>query len=250
MAAHARPADYPGAPATVADAAAAGAPLRATFWGMGDAVIAIVGGFGIGLLFGAVSRALDWQGGVVLLLGAVLPWLALGGWPLFATWRWGNGPRVDLGLTVRSRDVLWGLGGGLLALVLGTSAVLLTEWLLGDLESGASQRADRIAESGDRWQLVVFALLVGLAAPVVEEIAFRGLLWAALCRAGASPLVAWVITTLVFVVAHLEWRRILILLISGAVFGLLRLRTGRLGAPILAHALVNTAGAVSIPFPG
>lgn len=246
----ARPAAYPGAPVTVAEAASARAPLRPTRWGITDAVIAIGGAFAIGLLYGAVTRAAGWSGGLVLLLGAVVPWLALAGWPLLAAARWGNGARIDLGLDVRFGDVWRGLLGGVVALALGLAAVQLSEWLFGDLDSRASERGVDIAQVGERWQLVVFALLVAFVAPVVEEIAFRGMLWAALGRAGVSPLATWLLTTLVFALAHFEWRRLLVVLASGAVFGFLRLRTGRLGAPIVAHSANNAAGAVGIPFTG
>lgn len=245
----ARPADYPGAPPTVAEAAGAGVPLRPTRWGIGDAVIAIVGALLIGLLYTAVTRAAGWSGGLVLLIGAAVPWLALAGWPLFAVARWGNGARIDLGLEVRLGDVWRGAAGGVVAMALGLAAVQVSERLFGGFDAAAWQRGQRIAEIGERWQLVAFALLVAFAGPVVEELAFRGLLWAALCRAGASPVAAWLITTSVFALAHFEWRRVLVVLASGAVFGFLRMRTGRLGAPIVAHVANNTAGAVAIPFP-
>jgi membrane protease YdiL (CAAX protease family) len=74
--------------------------------------------------------------------------------------------------------------------------------------------------------------------PIVEEVLFRGWLQPALVDAGWSVPVAIVFTSVVFGVLH-PW--VFTATFYGLLFGLLRERTGRLSAPIVAHAAVNTA---------
>ncbi|MGI9197125.1 MAG: CPBP family intramembrane glutamic endopeptidase, partial [Candidatus Nanopelagicales bacterium] len=80
-------------------------------------------------------------------------------------------------------------------------------------------------------------------APLVEEIAFRGLGYNAIAKKGLRSGWVIVITTLAFSLFHLEPVRIPILLASGAILGILRWRTRSLGASIVAHAINNLPGA-------
>lgn len=229
-------------------AAAAGVALRVPRWGIGDAVVALVGSFAIGLAVSGATGLAGWSGPWVILAGAVLPWLAIAGWPVLATRRFGNGPRIDLGLSFTVRDGATGLFGGIVSLTLGLAAVQLTELVLGPIESSAGRAGDAVAESGSRLAVILFALVVAVGAPVVEEIGFRGMLWASLCRAGLAPWVTLVVTTLAFAAFHFEPHRLLVLLTTGLVLGFLRLSTRRLGAPIVAHAVNNSAGALTLVF--
>lgn len=96
--------------------------------------------------------------------------------------------------------------------------------------------------------MLVFAVLVAVGGPFVEELAFRGMLWAGLTRRGVRPVITWLITTLVFALFHFESARIAVLLVVGGTFGLLRLWTRRLGAPIIAHSVNNLPGALALGF--
>ncbi|MBK9386733.1 MAG: exosortase E/protease, VPEID-CTERM system [Planctomycetes bacterium] len=85
-------------------------------------------------------------------------------------------------------------------------------------------------------------------APLVEELAFRGYLmrrlshanWSALAPRQAS-MVAWLLSSLVFGLLHPHW---IGAALSGALYGLVYLRSGSLFAAIIAHALTNALLAV------
>ncbi len=246
-----QPADYPGCPATVREATGDGQDLVDTRWGLFDSAFCLVGtwvlGFvvSLGLAIWAVT-VFDPGFGFVLIVGAALPWLVLAGWPIFATRRWGNGPRIDLGFAVTPQDIAWGLIGGIVAYLLGLGVTVLTEAVFGGFESAAGNAANRLADAGPAWQLWVFAALVVIGAPLAEELAFRGLLFASLARAGLVSWAVVLITAALFAAFHFEPVRFGVLFVIGLCLGWLRLRTGRLGAPIIAHGVNNLPGALAI----
>lgn len=246
------PADYAGCPVTVMDALASGRQLKAPRWGLWDVLIALAIAFGATVVF-AVAVALwrlvagtDPPIGFVILVGVTVPWIGLAGWPLAVTaWR-GNGPRIDLGLRLRWPEVGWGAAAGLVALVLAGLAAAATTLLDDSVTSSAAEIAAQLQEEAGRLSVVVFALAVVLGAPFVEEVFFRGLLFASLRKRGVSVLWTIAITSVAFAAFHLEPMRFLILLPTGIVLGWVRWRTGSLGAAMVAHGVVNAPGAVSL----
>lgn len=246
-----RPADYPGCPATTAAAVAEGRPLSPTSWGWLDVTISLVGAWVLSIAFAVLVAFLllaDVEVGFALLVlgGSLASWVALAGWPLFATRVWGNGPKLDLGLKFQSVDLLWGIAGGVAAYLLGWVAALATEWLAGSFDSAAGNAAEEIARTGHSWQLALFAAVVLLGAPFAEEIGYRGLLFATVVRSGIAGWGSILITAALFALLHFEPVRLGVLFAVGLVFGWLRHRTGRLGAPIVAHAVNNLPGALGI----
>jgi membrane protease YdiL (CAAX protease family) len=242
------PAAYPGCPITVEQALARGRVLREPRWGLPDIAYTLAGAVGfsiIGLLLALFAQeAFDLGLAWALLIGLATPWIALAGWPVLVTTLRGNGPRIDLGLRLTWSDVGWGVLGGVVALIAsGLVAALLTV-IVGDFDSAAGEVAQEITESGPLLALIIFAVLVAVGAPIVEEIAFRGLIYNSLAKKLLHP--AWVITisAIIFAAFHLEPTRLPILLVSGTVFGVLRWFTRGLGAPIVAHAVNNAPGAV------
>lgn len=98
---------------------------------------------------------------------------------------------------------------------------------------------------GDRWGLLIM-LLVTLGAPVVEEFAYRGLVQQGFRRLGGNPAGAIVLTSALFVFMHIPVipgasiaSAVVTLLGLSCFLGWLFERTGRLAAPIVAHALFN-----------
>lgn len=244
--------DYPQCPDTVTRAIARGAVLQPARWGIPDIAYTLVGAIGfsiIGVLLAisvesVFNLTLAWS----LLIGLVTPWVALAGWPLLVTQLRGNGPVIDLGIHFTWRDAGWGLLGGVVALFGSGAVALLITAVVGEFDSAAGEVASDIATAGPLIALIIFPLLVAVGAPIVEEIAFRGLAYAAIAKRGVHP--AWVIaiTAVIFAAFHLEPTRMPLLLFSGVVFGVLRWYTRGLGAPIIAHAVVNTPGAVFLLF--
>jgi hypothetical protein len=101
---------------------------------------------------------------------------------------------------------------------------------IGDVFAGL--RAGPVAAIG-------VALVVVVLAPICEEIVYRGLLWGALERYALPRWVPFVVTTLLFALAHFEFTRTPLLFVVALPIALARLRTGRLLASVVAHQVNN-----------
>lgn len=240
------PADYPGCPATVTEAVASGAVLRDPRWGLWDVLIGMIGAVVLAFAVGFALFATDAPLVAQILIGTTAPWLMLAGWPLLITRLRGNGPRMDLGLRLSWSDTAWGLGGGLVALILAGVAAVITQIVFPDLTSAAADAAADLEAEGGRPSLVIFAIIVMIGAPMVEELFFRGLFFASLRKRGVGSVLTILLTAVVFAGFHLEPTRFLVLLPSGLVLGWVRWRTGSTGASMVSHGLVNAPGALAL----
>ena len=93
---------------------------------------------------------------------------------------------------------------------------------------------------GKTGELIVYFIVGGAAAPVAEEIFFRGIVYGFLRRWGVLP--ALLISTLFFVAAHSKGTAVpLTQSAGGIVFALAYELEGRLMVPITIHALGNMA---------
>jgi membrane protease YdiL (CAAX protease family) len=81
-------------------------------------------------------------------------------------------------------------------------------------------------------------LLMGVLAPFVEEMVFRGLLYGWLAGLWGTT-AAWIISSLCFAAAHLELAHVLLVLPLGLWLGWLRRRTDSLWPSLVAHMLNN-----------
>jgi membrane protease YdiL (CAAX protease family) len=244
-------APYPGAPLTYVEAQRAGVALRAQRWGLVDVAVSILLALIVPLLVlgTAIAVGAPVDGAVVLLGSATLPWVGFGLWPWLTTRIQGNGAKLDLGYTVRRIDLAWGLGGGLACLVLGTLVATITQALVGEFDSAAG--AAVVDADVPRWVVLVFAACALVGAPLFEELCFRGLAFAAVAKWAARrglPGVPWatIVSAVLFTIIHLEPVRIPVLLTIGLVLSLLRARTGRVGASVIAHAFNNFWGVLAI----
>ena len=172
---------YVGAPATTVEAVAAGRELRVPRWGLADVAVLVIGGFLLPLfiLSALLAAGLPQHSGAFLLLAAGSPWVVFAGWPLLTTHLQGNGARIDLGYAFRRSDLWWGLGGGVACFLLATPVGILTEKLFGDF-SLSRRRRDR----GERAAVGAgpVRIMVVVGAPLVEELAFRGLVFTAVAK--------------------------------------------------------------------
>jgi len=244
-------APYPGAPVTYAQARAAGVELRPSRWGLADVAISLLLALLVPVLVlgGVLAAGAPRDGALVLLGSAVLPWVGFGVWPWVTTKLQGNGVRIDLGFTFRPIDLAWGIGGGIACLVLGTVAATITRMIAGDFGSAAGDAV--VNADVPRWVVYAFCLAALVGAPLCEELAFRGLAFAAIARwtsARGLPAVplATIFSALLFALIHFEVVRIGVLLTIGLVLSLLRARTGRVGASVIAHAFNNAWGVIGI----
>lgn len=222
--------------------------LRAQRWGLWDVVIT----FALALLFaivgGVTAELLNASLSVTLMIGALSSWIGLAGWPIIATmWR-GNGPRIDLGLTLNWLDVRWGVVAGVVGLACAGIAAGVTMAVFGDFNSAAGMLAENLIQQSGPVAWVTFGLLVLIGAPVAEELAFRGLMFSALLKRGVKPWLVIVLTAAAFSVFHLEPVRVGLLFVIGLVLGFVRYRTNSVGAAIVAHAVINAPAALLVMF--
>jgi CAAX protease family protein len=238
---------YPGAvsePDQTLTAPDARAPVR---WGLGDAaagwLLAQVGGLIAIVIVAALSGhsaettdelPLGWL--AVAQLGL---WAGLGGVPWLAARLKGNGVVRDFGLRAAWVDPVIGLGVGLgtqvLIAMLYAPVFELFNLSSEDLEEPARGLTDRAT---DPVGVVLLVLIVGIGAPIVEELFYRGLLLRSLERRFGP---AWAVagSGLLFGATHFQPLQFPALALLGVILALLVLRTGRLGPAIFAHMAFN-----------
>jgi uncharacterized protein len=213
-------------------------------WGLWDAVVCLAGAQILGLIVGLALIVSAAPIGVLIIVGSAAPWLLLAGWPLFATSRWGNGPRIDLHLRLSWSDVRWGVLAGIVGLLCAAIIAAITTLIVGDFTSLAAEAAEELVQSASFTSLFIFAVMLMVGAPIAEELAFRGLLFGALQRRGVGAFWTIVITAVVFAAFHFEPTRFFVLLAPGLAFGFVRWKTGSLGAAMVAHGVNNAPAAV------
>lgn len=172
-----------------------------------------------------------------IFLGAFGLWFAYG----FGTWwsatRRGNGPQLDLGATLQGNDIPLGLLAGVLLQLAVIPAVYWPILQLTDADLGESAR--RLIDTADTLaELVMLFLLVVVAAPLVEEFFYRGLVLRALVeRIGRWPAV--LVSSALFAAVHLQFLEFIGLFIFGVAAALLAIWTGRLGPSWALHVGFN-----------
>lgn len=172
--------------------------------------------------------------------------------------RWHRGVlealREDYGLTLRAwPDVPLGIAVGV------ASQYLLVPLLelpllpfVPDLFHRLSAPAQNLTGGEQGALLAVLGVFVCVGSPVVEELFFRGLLLRALGGRLAflgrrlGPVVATVLTGLVFALVHFEALQFTALAGFGMVLCVLAWRTGRLGPGIVAHASFNATTFIAL----
>ncbi|MEU6697349.1 CPBP family glutamic-type intramembrane protease [Pseudonocardia sp. NPDC046786] len=194
------------------------------------------------IVFLGASAVMAWTTGVdsaggVLLAIAVPTMLAALTCILWTLWR-GDGPAADLGLRFRWEDVGVGLLIGIAGLFVTVPAALLYLYLVGpELSTSVGVAFEGITAGWPIALAVMFGVVV--IAPVCEEIVYRGLLWNAVAKWISNRWVVFVITTLVFAIAHLEFLRAPLLFVVALPLGIARILTGRITASVVAHAVNN-----------
>ncbi|MEO1188127.1 MAG: CPBP family intramembrane glutamic endopeptidase [Pseudomonadota bacterium] len=90
------------------------------------------------------------------------------------------------------------------------------------------------------WTLA-FIFVSVIMAPVVEEVAFRGIAFGALIARGLSPVGAVVLSSFAFAFSHLQYSpaAMLVVFVTGIGFAILRLLSGTIIVPIIAHSSAN-----------
>ncbi|NEQ08764.1 MAG: CPBP family intramembrane metalloprotease [Moorea sp. SIO4E2] len=144
----------------------------------------------------------------------------------------------------RSNWIVWGVGGYLIALPLVIVVSLINQQLWQG-NGGSNPLLPLALEGQDTIALIIFFLTAAVAAPVFEEIIFRGFLLPSLTR----YLPVWgaiALSSLIFAIAHLSLSEVLPLATLGIVLGFVYTRSRNLLAPMLLHSLWNSGTLLSL----
>ena len=139
---------------------------------------------------------------------------------------------------------LWGLGGYLIAVPLVLVVSLLNQQLWQG-RGGSNPLILLALQAQDQVALAIFFGTAAIAAPLFEELIFRGFLLPSLTRyLSVTP--AILVSSLIFAIAHLSLAEVLPLLALGLVLGVVYTRSRSLLAPMLLHSLWNSGTLVSL----
>lgn len=169
-------------------------------------------------------------GGLTILYYTIRPYFPLPeGW--FNVKLWGRWP-------------LWGVGGYAVAIPLVFLASLINQQFWSG-QGGGNPIILLALQSQDLFALVIFFMTASLAAPIFEEIMFRGFLLPSLTR----YLPSWgaiALTSILFAAAHLSLAEMLPLTVLGGILGFVYWRSRNLLASILLHSLWNSGTLISL----
>jgi len=147
-------------------------------------------------------------------------------------------------LTGKRNWFLWGLGGYFVALPLMLLVSVVNQQIWQG-QGGSNPLLQIVLEEGDPVALGLFFFTAAVAAPVFEEILFRGFLLPSLTRyfpvGGAIAL-----SSLIFATAHLSLSEILPLTVLGALLGFVYTRSRGLLSSIMLHSLWNSVTMIGL----
>jgi hypothetical protein len=139
---------------------------------------------------------------------------------------------------------VWGFGGYLIAL----PSVLLVSLINQQIwhgQGGSNPLLFLALQAQDRVALAIFFITASLAAPLFEELMFRGFLLPSLTRY-VPVWGAIIISGFIFAVAHLSLSEVLPLATLGIILGIVYTRSRNLLAPIFLHSLWNSGTLLSL----
>ncbi|MFQ4135059.1 CPBP family intramembrane glutamic endopeptidase [Nodosilinea sp. PGN35] len=135
--------------------------------------------------------------------------------------------------------LLWGVGGYFVAVPLMFGVALLNQKIWQG-QGGSNPLLQTVLEEQDGVALLVFFLTAAIAAPLFEEVLFRGFLLPSLTRYLS---VGWAIalSAFIFAAAHLSLSEVLPLTLLGAILGFVYTRSRTLISPMVLHSAWNSA---------
>ncbi|MEO1621961.1 MAG: type II CAAX endopeptidase family protein [Cyanobacteria bacterium J06632_3] len=139
---------------------------------------------------------------------------------------------------------LWGFGGYLVALPLMLVVSLLNQQIWQG-QGGNNPILQLVLQERDSVALAMFLFTAAVAAPVFEEILFRGFLLPSLTR----YMPAWGaigLSSLIFSVAHLSFSEVIPLSVLGAILGFAYVRSQNLMSSILLHSTWNSVTMIGL----
>jgi hypothetical protein len=139
---------------------------------------------------------------------------------------------------------LWGFGGYLVALPLVVIVSLINQQIWHG-QGGSNPLLFLALKSQDSVALAIFFFTASIAAPIFEEIIFRGFLLSSLSKY-VSVTTAIILSSLLFAIAHLSLSEIVPLMTLGIVLGTVYSRSRNLLSSILLHGLWNSGTLISL----
>jgi membrane protease YdiL (CAAX protease family) len=132
-------------------------------------------------------------------------------------------------------------------LTVGVSFLLLTDGLI-HLSGQSPVPPWMLKVWASHQSLPLFIAATVVMAPVMEEVVFRGFLFAGLERSRLGPGGAVVLTAVLWAVIHTQYELVYVLQIVGAglLFGFARHRTRTVTVPILMHAFANGLALIEV----
>lgn len=146
------------------------------------------------------------------------------------------------GLRARPVDLLIGVGAGLATSIVVVRLVYLVLELTSVVDDSDIDKlgdpAQKLEEIASGPGFLVLALFVGVGAPIMEELFFRGFLQPAAIKRFGAP-AGLVLTAVIFGAVHLQLLQFPALAVFGLILGLLAHHYRRLGPAIVAHMVFN-----------
>ena len=140
--------------------------------------------------------------------------------------------------------LVWGIGGYLVAIPLVVIVSIINQEIWQG-QGGSNPLLFLAVQAQDKVALLIFFITAAIAAPIFEEIIFRGFLLPSLTK--YIPLWAAIgLSSLLFSVAHLSLSEVLPLLVLGLVLGVVYTRSRNILASILVHSLWNSGTLLSL----
>jgi membrane protease YdiL (CAAX protease family) len=177
-----------------------------------------------------LSYAIAAAGGLFVLYLSVVPFR-----PLPKDWfQW----------ELRPKTLLWGVGGYFAAVPLVIGVSLLNQQLWQG-QGGSNPILEIALQKQDWWAIACFVATASIAAPIFEELMFRGFLLPTL----TAYLPTWgaiIASSLVFAFAHLSLSEVLPLATLGIVLGVVYTRSRNLLASMFLHGLWNASTLLSL----
>lgn len=215
----------------------------------------VVGAHATLILLGALVLSALGYGGVTepseIPIGATVAatapfWIAAIGFTVLVVRRSGGSLRDDLGLSFSWIDLPVGIVAGVVTQwvvlpVVYRPVLRLIDRTPADLEEAARTLSETATGGGGA---TLFLLMATVAAPIAEEIMYRGALLRSVEHRGWG--FAIVVTSVVFAALHLQALQFLGLFIIGAVCALGAAWSGRLGTAIVTHVAFNAATAIPL----
>jgi len=142
---------------------------------------------------------------------------------------------------------------GAATLLGGLLVSVFNDWLVTDV-FGVKEAIERASEryasmqsimlSGGTIDMVINIVLLGMLAPICEEVFYRAGLQQILLRTMHSKVKAILLGALIFSVLHFEWNGFLVRFLMGILLGWAFYKTGSIWVGIVLHVVYNTVGVI------